>query len=209
MPQRWIAVATTRGALVAHALGAPISTRARRRSRSERRDRGRARSACHRRGHALDGRLRRGRAHRHGAAPEDADAVRAAGHRRAGRVRRLRARSGMPAATAVASLLDAHHYTEDSGSCAAARRPTTAPEQPSGWSAQDPHACAQLSRRSAATPAWPRAATRTCWRARWASILRHGAAHARRAVGRRSARADRRAADGGRVVAGDMGLLPR
>ena len=72
--------------------------------------------ARHRRRHALDGRLRRRRAARHGAAHEAADGGGAARHRHADRVRRRhRVDPTRRAAPSSRALLDAHHYTDGLG----------------------------------------------------------------------------------------------
>ena len=111
------------------------------------------------------------------------------------------------ASTAIASLLDAHHYTDGLGFLRVGTPTNNSAEAPSGWSSQDP-----LHARSFATECRSAAAAgrqqRRCARARARLRCRRNAhATLAHAVGRSAARADRRAADGGRVVAGDLGLL--
>ncbi|HYU65965.1 MAG TPA: hypothetical protein VEK09_04380, partial [Jatrophihabitantaceae bacterium] len=137
MPQRWIAVATARGALVAHALGAPIGREP---------------------GVGPDPKDKT-------ATPPDEPAVDAgmrwmvdfAEAETIGMALRLTmpaavAQQGIDAlvvfgvsslddsaaATAMAALLDAHHYTDGLGFLRVGTPTNNSAEQPSGWSAQDP-----------------------------------------------------------------------
>ena len=137
MPQRWIAVATTRGALVAHGLGAPISRDpavgpdpkdetevapdqpaydAGMRWMIDFEEAERIGMALRLKMHAVP-------------AQQGIDALIVFGV------------SGLDenaAATAVASLLDAHHYTEGLGFLRSGTPTNNSAEQASGWSAHDP-----------------------------------------------------------------------
>jgi hypothetical protein len=137
MPQRWIAVATARGALVAHALGAPVD-----REPAVGPNPNDAVAATDDQP-ALDEGMRWmvdfNDAEKHGMAlrlkvpttiaQQGIDALVVFG---------VSSLKPAAASAAVASLLDAHHYTDGLGFLRVGTPTNNSAEAPSGWSSQDP-----------------------------------------------------------------------
>ena len=211
LPDRWIAVGLRRRRAGRDRDRAPSSLPLavgpdpkRRSAAADRR-----RRAGDRRRHALDGRLRRGRGARHGAA----HAARRRRRRSASTlllvfgVRGTLATHRRPAA--LAALLDAHHYTDGLAFLRPGTPTNNTADEPLGVQQRRPARRRSYAERVAPAPAPRRPARRRARTARRSASRRRAATCWAASAGAGAAPTTRRAADmADRAVAGDLGLLP-